>query len=115
MLATHAQTKWRETDTLCVFLLVSFHESIKTTPFRLNSGRDPRTPLSWGLNVRSRVPAVEEFITNLQQSLQKAKLSLEARNRQQRFADMRRREVDFKLEMKSYLLQKREVEATRDT
>jgi hypothetical protein len=83
MLATHAQTKWRETDTLCVFLLVSFHESIKTTPFRLNSGRDPRTPLSWGLNVRSRVPAVEEFITNLQQSLQKAKLSLDAaRNRQ---------------------------------
>ena len=44
----------------------SYQESIKTTPFRLNTGRDPRTPLSWTLHVPSKVPAVEDFIKALQ-------------------------------------------------
>jgi hypothetical protein len=74
----------------------SFQESIKNTPFRLNNGRDPKTPLSWGLHVPSKVPAVKEFIKTLQESLREAKSSLEAaQQRQRHFADKKRREADF--------------------
>jgi len=34
----------------------SYQESVKNTPFRLNNGRDPRTPLSWGLKVPLKFP-----------------------------------------------------------
>eukprot|EP00983_Pelagomonas_calceolata_P035847 1121741-Pelagomonas_calceolata.AAC.1 len=39
----------------------SYQESIKTTPFRLNYGRDPQIPLSWAIRKPSKVPAVEDF------------------------------------------------------
>jgi hypothetical protein len=35
----------------------SFQES--NTPFCLNNGMDPKTPLSWGLHAPSKIPAVE--------------------------------------------------------
>ena len=53
-------------------------ESIRNTPFDLNNGRDPKTSLAWGLHVPYKVPAVEEFIKNLLESLRAAKSSLEA-------------------------------------
>jgi len=40
----------------------SYHESTKSTPFRLNYGRDPKTPLSWTLKGNSKVPTVETFV-----------------------------------------------------
>eukprot|EP00983_Pelagomonas_calceolata_P090730 1157456-Pelagomonas_calceolata.AAC.10 len=40
-----------------------YQESVKNTPFRLNNGRDPRTPLSWWLKVPFKVPAVTSSLS----------------------------------------------------
>eukprot|EP00983_Pelagomonas_calceolata_P002335 79087-Pelagomonas_calceolata.AAC.1 len=72
------------------------HESTKTTPFGLNYGRDPQTPLSWTIKASSKVPVVETFITNMQQGLKDAKEALQAaQQRQEAFADKKRRHVEF--------------------
>jgi hypothetical protein len=93
----------------------SYQESIKTTPFRLNTGRDPQTPLSWrikdlsakdlkkrqqawGLHVPSpKTPAVDEFISTMQHDLSIAKSALHAaRERQKHYADRKTRPLEFK-------------------
>ena len=89
----------------------SYQESIKTTPLRLNTGRDPQTPLSWrlkdlsstkekqrswGLHVPSKTPAVDEFIATLQRDLTSAKSTLHAaRERQKHYADRKTRPLEF--------------------
>jgi hypothetical protein len=74
----------------------SYHESIGTTPFRLNSGRDPRLPLS--VPGSSRVPTAAQFADKMAVGLTKAKLCLEkAKQRQKRYADRHRRSLSFEV------------------
>ena len=75
----------------------SYQESIKNTPFRLNYGRDPKTPLAWTLrSPSSKVPAAEQLVSHLKRSLELAKQSLlAAQQRQKHYADHRRRHEEF--------------------
>jgi len=71
----------------------SYHESIGTTPFRLNFGRDPRLPLSIPT---SRLPAVAQFADRMEKGLSQAKLCLQAaQQRQKAYYDAKRRDVSF--------------------
>lgn len=74
----------------------SFHESIGTTPFRLNTGRDPRLPLS--LTGSSRVPSAASFADRIEKGLASAKKCLQAaQQRQKKYADQKRRDVTFNI------------------
>jgi len=74
----------------------SYQESIKTTPFKLNTGREPRTKLSWSLKTPSKLPAVEEYISSMQKALASAKSALHsAQQRQKFYADKPHRHVEF--------------------
>lgn len=71
----------------------SFHESIGTTPFRLNYGRDPRLPLSIPT---SPIPAAARFADQMEEGLTQAKRCLQAaQQRQKVYYDSRRRDVSF--------------------
>eukprot|EP00983_Pelagomonas_calceolata_P010548 342161-Pelagomonas_calceolata.AAC.1 len=71
----------------------SYRESIRTTPFRLSCGKDPRTPLSWAIRKLSKVSAVEDFTKAMQDDIQKAKAALQAaKHRQKSQADKKRRD-----------------------
>ena len=80
----------------------SYQESIQTTPFRLNTGREPRMPLSWSLKIprqQSKVPAVEYYIKSMQHALSAAKSALHAaQQRQKAYADRKLRPVDFQVD-----------------
>jgi hypothetical protein len=77
----------------------SFHQSIQTTPFRLNYGIDPLTPWSL-LNpleqssksfIQPQCPQALSFNQRMQDALGKAKRALEAANQRHKFyADKRR-------------------------
>ena len=72
----------------------SYHESIGTTPFRLNCGRDPRLPLS--LSGSSRVPSAASFADRIEKGLVSARKHLQAaQQRQKHYADQKRRELSF--------------------
>jgi hypothetical protein len=74
----------------------SYQESIKTTPFKLNTGRDPQTKLSWSLRTPSKLPAVEEYISAIQKALATAKSTLHAaQQRQKLYADKKLRHIEF--------------------
>ena len=80
----------------------SFHESIGTTPFRLNCGRDPRLPLAWipGYHFpfpdKSTVPAAANFADRMAEGLSHAKKCLEAaQQRQKRYYDQHHRDLSF--------------------
>jgi len=74
----------------------SYHESIGTTPFRLNNGRDPRLPLSLPLTQTSPVPSAAQFADRMQEGLESAKKCLAAAQaRQKRYYDKCHREVSF--------------------
>ena len=72
----------------------SKQESLRATPFFLNFGRHPRTPVS--LQCDSDVPGAEEFAASMHEAINKAKSALQAaQQRQKATADGRRRHVDF--------------------
>jgi hypothetical protein len=72
----------------------SYHESIGTTPFRLNCGRDPRLPLS--LSGSSRVPSAASFADRIEKGLVSARKHLQAaQQRQKHYADQKRRALSF--------------------
>ena len=76
----------------------SYQESIKTTPFMVNTGRDPKSNIEWCLKIpkQSKVPAVEEFIASMQHALSTAKSALyAAQQRQKSYADRRLRPEEF--------------------
>jgi len=73
----------------------AFQESIGTTPFRLNAGRDPRTPIS-APHAAVQVPAAATFADRMAEGLNQAKKCFEAaQQRQKRYADTKRRDVSF--------------------
>jgi len=77
----------------------SYQESIKNTPFRLNYGRDPRTPMAWTLKTphqSSKLPTVEQLVADLKNNLARAKSALvAAQQRQKHYADTQRRHEEF--------------------
>ena len=68
------------------------------TPFFLNSGQHPHTPISVAATrtAAARVPAVLEYVNTLNTSMELAKHKLQAaQQRQKTFADKKRREQTF--------------------
>ena len=65
------------------------------TPFRLNRGQDPLTPLS--IVAQTKVPAAAAFVENMHKSLKMARLSmLRAQDRSLAAYDTRHRPQEFK-------------------
>lgn len=88
----------------------AFHESIGTTPFRLNSGRDPALPLSIP---KSKVPSAAEFAGRMEAGLAEAKKCLQAaQQRQKQYYDEGRRDVCFS-EGEEVLLSARNIKLRR--
>ena len=74
----------------------AYHSSIGTTPFRLNSGRDPRLPFALPASDSSRVPSAAQFADRMQANLLDAKKHLQAaQQRQKAYYDKGHREVSF--------------------
>jgi transposase InsO family protein len=91
-----AQNNWDEFLGIGEFAVNNaWQESIRTTPFFLNSGRHPVTPETKGELV-CQVPQAKHFVSELQNSWQEAKEWLRrAQERQKAFADKKRREVHY--------------------
>jgi hypothetical protein len=71
-------------------------QSTQTTPFRLNYGCDPLTPLS--LEAQTSVPAVQECVSSMQEALVEArKALLAAQDRQKAYYDTGRKEQEFEV------------------
>ena len=74
----------------------SWHESIRTTPFLLNSGQQPYTRMSMGLD--SEVPLAKTFFTDIQRAVEEARQHLEsAQQRQKAYYDWGRQEQTFEV------------------
>ena len=74
----------------------AWQESTKQTPFFLNYGRHPLTPVAMRLPRDAKNPAAQDWLTGLQLALSRAKRCLfAARDRQKALADRRRRDVTF--------------------
>lgn len=72
----------------------AYNLSIKNTPFRLNSGQNPLTPL--GLLADTHVPAAEDFVGTLHVALREARQALlDAQSRQKQQYDDRHRHQQF--------------------
>ncbi|KAJ9532015.1 hypothetical protein QJQ45_003724 [Haematococcus lacustris] len=75
----------------------SFHTSIRTTPFRLNSGFDPRLPLTLDLESTANESA-RDFTKVIYSNLEKAKQAIHAaRHRQKAYYDMNHTDVKFQV------------------
>ena len=73
----------------------AWHESIKNTPFMLNYGQHPLTPMYRGIS-RDRVPAARAFVGAMFEMLAEAKEHLKAaQKRQKAHANKKRREVSY--------------------
>lgn len=71
----------------------AYHESLGTTPFFLNYGQHPLTPVSGKFD--SNVPAALQFTVGLQAELARAKQLLhDAQQRQKHYADKALREIE---------------------
>lgn len=72
----------------------AWHESVQNTPFFLNYGQHPLTPVT--VDTDRRVPAADNFTTGIQEALKRSKQLLEAaQQRQKAYADQHRRELTF--------------------
>ena len=74
----------------------AWHESIRTTPFLLNSGQQPYTPASMGLD--TDVPLTKTFLKDLQNAVREAKEYLAmAQQRQKAYHNQGKRELAFEV------------------
>ena len=74
----------------------TWQESVKNTPFMLNSFQHPLTPAS--LDVDHKVPAAKAFAEDLQAAVEQAKEAwASAQQRQSQYANQRRREVNYQV------------------
>ncbi len=74
----------------------AYHRGMRATPFFLNYGRHPRTPLNSRLD-KDNVPAAKNMAERIAQNVQTARMHL--KNAQQRMADFankHRRKVEYK-------------------
>jgi hypothetical protein len=92
-----SQDKWD--DNLCMVefaLNNSHHESTKYTPFFLNFGMHPLTPLHVETIKASKTPAAAKWTNDLVSTLAQAKVYLQqAKDRQKSYADAKRKEISF--------------------
>ena len=74
----------------------AYSESIKTTPFRLNYGQNPLTPLN--LELESNMPYVRDFVREMKDTLLRAKKAIQAaQERQKAYYDRGRTEQVFEV------------------
>ena len=85
----------------CRFLsLVEFayNNSTLHSPFFLDHGRHPLTPISAAVPSRSEVPAVTEYVSSMQEALRSAKSNIvSAQQRMKAYADKKRRDHPFRV------------------
>ncbi len=75
-----------------------WHESIRSTPFLLNSGQQPYTSANMGLEEHSDVPLAKSIMTDMMQAVKDAKHDLQmAQQRQKKYYDLKRRGLTFKV------------------
>jgi hypothetical protein len=91
---TPYQTDWDKLLPVAEFAMNNAHnESIGTTPFMLNYGQSPDTPVIAA--IRGKHPKVNKFIGRWSEQLKAARQCLvAAQDRQKRFADKRRRPAE---------------------
>jgi hypothetical protein len=89
------QGDWDELLAMAEFAVNnSWNASTGQTPFYLNYGQHPLTPVS--ARVESNVPAAREFTERIEQAVSSAKTRLTAaQQRYKSYADKRRRELEF--------------------
>lgn len=74
----------------------SVQESTQQTPFILDNGRNPSTPLSVTTGSRDHNPAAANFMQTFQDYHEKAKTALlKAQTHQKKYADQHRRELQL--------------------
>ena len=89
------QSNWLELLPMAQFAInTAWNQSIQASPYFLNHGRHPRTPVS--LPVDDSVPTATTFTAVIQAALELAKSSLAtAQNRQKVLADRHRKAVQY--------------------
>ena len=97
------QTNW---DTLLDCAEFAMNNSIsattQNTPFRLNYGQDPLTPLS--IEADTRLPVVRSFVREMTESLRSAKRCMQAaQGRQQTYYNEHRRPQEFRVGQRVWL------------
>ena len=92
-----AQEEWSDHLSMVEFALNNTqHSSLAKTPFFLNFGQHPLTPVALETIRLSKVPAALKWTQNMQQALQNAKAFLQAaKDRQKAYADAKRTEAHF--------------------
>ncbi len=99
------QTDWAEYLWSAEFAHnIAFHDTVRNTPFTLNYGADPRSPLSalaegLPLAQKEKAPSTSIlFAERVQTALDAARqCAMRAQQRQKKYADMKRRDVTFKV------------------
>jgi hypothetical protein len=77
----------------------SYNATVKSTPFRLNSGLNPLHPASTLADRQYAVPAAEQFVVKMQDELKRAKqCMLDAQTRMKSTADKYRKDITFKVD-----------------
>jgi hypothetical protein len=91
------QSNWCELLPMAEFAINnSWNESVQNTPFFLNYGQHPQTPMS--VSSQSTVPNAVRFTETMQKSLQLAKQYLQqAQDRQKKYADQKRAPVQYQI------------------
>jgi hypothetical protein len=93
----------------------AWQKSIKNTPFMLNFGQQPRTPLTQSGGREVRVSQASNFAQTMKENLDRAKASLlAARSRQKLFADENRREVELAVQQSPPFYNQLQTCASRD-
>jgi hypothetical protein len=92
---TPSQDNWDELLDAAEFAVNNaWQASVRNTPFMLNSGQHPLTPVT--LDTDTHVPAAKAYTTQLREAVILARKCLEAaQHRQKAFADKRRRDVSY--------------------
>ena len=73
----------------------AWQESVRATPFMLNSGQDPLTPLNFG-TTDSNSPAATTIVQRMDRLIRQARDALRvAQQRHKKYADRKRRDVNF--------------------
>lgn len=118
------QTNWDELLPMAEFAINNaYQESIKSTPFLLNYGQHPLSPMcrrlrnvngqrrkiteqdlpvKWHRRMRGgtlgQLPGAEAFVKEMDQALQRAKMALQqAKDRQKAYADNKRKDITFNI------------------
>ena len=91
------EEEWDKLLPCCEFAINNaFNECIRSTPFSLNYGRHPWTPTNH--EVQQATQPGEQFVADMATALEKAKAAMRvAQERQARYANKGRRDVQFSL------------------